>query len=339
MSKFIKDLVKEIGDESASILMNAENTAELSGFIDTGSYIVNAVFSGSLYGGIPENKVTTLAGESTTGKTYFSLGLASAFMENHERAAVVYYDTESAVTKDMFESRGVNSENVMISEPITVQETKHKIYKLLEVFGQKKDPPRLMIIIDSIGNLSTVKEMTDLEAGANIKDMTRPSEMKAMIRTIGLKAAKLRVPIIMTNHIYMNIGGYGDPKVMGGGTGPKFLSDTVAMLTKRKAKDGKDITGNEIDVSMYKSRFSMENKKVSTLLDYKKGLSRYYGLLDLAEKYDIIKKVSTRYEMPDGSKHFGKSINADPEKFFTAEIMAELEKAAAKEFKYGSDID
>ena len=111
------------------------------------------------------------------------------------------------------------------------------------------------------------------------------------------------------------------------------------MLSKKKDKDGTDVIGNIIKVQMAKSRFTQENKKVEVKLSYAKGLDRYYGLLDLAEKYDIIKKVSTRYELPDGTKVFGKNINQDPEKYFTEDIMTKLEEVAKKEFLYGESTD
>ena len=111
------------------------------------------------------------------------------------------------------------------------------------------------------------------------------------------------------------------------------------MLSKKKDKDGTDVIGNIIKVQMAKSRFTQENKKVEVKLSYSTGLDRYYGLLDLAEKYDIIKKVSTRYELPDGTKVFGKNINQDPEKYFTEEMMIKLEEVAKKEFLYGESTD
>jgi hypothetical protein len=106
-------------------------------------------------------------------------------------------------------------------------------------------------------------------------------------------------------------------------------------LSKKKDRDGTDVVGNIIKVQMNKSRFTKENKVVEMKLSYTSGLDRYYGLLDLAEKYDIIKKVSTRYEMPDGSKVFGKTINEDPEKYFTKDILDLIDEAAKKEFLYG----
>jgi len=120
-------------------------------------------------------------------------------------------------------------------------------------------------------------------------------------------------------------------------SGLKYAASTIAMLSKKKEKDGDEIIGNIIRVKMYKSRLSKEHGQAEVLLTYDKGLDRYYGLLDLAEKYEIIKKSSTRYELPDGRKVFGKEINRNPEQYFTEEIMARLEEAAKKEFSYGSN--
>ena len=128
-------------------------------------------------------------------------------------------------------------------------------------------------------------------------------------------------------------------KEMSGGAGLKYASSSIAMLSKKKDKDGTDVIGNIIKVQMAKSRFTQENKKVEVKLSYSTGLDRYYGLLDLAEKYDIIKKVSTRYELPDGTKVFGKNINQDPEKYFTEDMMTKLEEVAKKEFLYGESTD
>ena len=109
--------------------------------------------------------------------------------------------------------------------------------------------------------------------------------------------------------------------------------------TKKKDKEGTEIVGNIIKVKMQKSRFTKENKVVEVRLTYDKGLDRYYGLLDLAEKYDIFKKVSTRYELPNGNKEFGKTINSNPQKFFTKEILDKLDKCAKEEFMYGIDAE
>jgi len=118
-------------------------------------------------------------------------------------------------------------------------------------------------------------------------------------------------------------------------SGLKYAASTIAMLSKKKEKDGDQVVGNIIKIKTYKSRMSKENREASVWLTYSKGLDRYYGLIDLAEKYNIFKKVSTRYELPSGEKVFGKTINEDPEKYYTEDILKQLDEAAAKEYKYG----
>lgn len=119
-------------------------------------------------------------------------------------------------------------------------------------------------------------------------------------------------------------------------SGLKYAASTIAMLSKKKEKDGDgEIIGSQIKIKTFKSRLSKENQDATVLLTYNKGLDRYFGLLELAEKYEIMKKVSTRYELPDGRKVFGKEINTNPELYFTEEVLARLEECAKKEFSYG----
>jgi hypothetical protein len=141
--------------------------------------------------------------------------------------------------------------------------------------------------------------------------------------------------MLVTNHVYAAVGSYVPMNEIAGGSGLKYAASTIAMLSKKKDKDGTDVIGNIIRVKMYKSRMSKENGQVEVKLSYSRGLDKYYGLLDLAEKYEIIKKVSTRYELPDGTKVFGKNINENPEKYYTPEILQLLDDAAKLEFSYG----
>lgn len=337
MSDFFRNLVKEIKDEDTSMADDGLGSAEFGGFIDTGSYALNAVISGSIYGGVPDNKVTAFAGESATGKTYFVLGVVRSFLEQHPNGGVVYYDTEAAVTKDMMADRGIDTSRVIIAEPDTIQKFKTHALKMIDAYDKKPEAerPPMMFVLDSLGLLSTSKEMEDSLEGKDVRDMTKSQIIKAAFRVLTLKLAKVKVPLIVTNHVYEVVGSYVPTKELGGGTGLKYAASSIAMLSKRKEKDGTEVIGNIIKVKMYKSRLSKENSQVECLLTYEKGLDRYYGLLDLAEKYGIFKKSSTRYELPNGKTAFGKQINNNPEEYYTEEVLKAIDDAARQEFKYG----
>ena len=168
--------------------------------------------------------------------------------------------------------------------------------------------------------------------------MTRAQVLKAAFRVLTLKLGKAKVPMVVTNHTYDVVGSMFPTKEMGGGSGLKYAASSIVYLSKKKEKDGTEVIGNIVHCKNAKSRLTIENKMVDVRLTYSKGLDRYYGLLDLALKYGIFKSVSTRIELPDGTKTFGKTINNNPEKFFTEDIMAQLNECANKEFKYGNNV-
>jgi RecA/RadA recombinase len=339
MSDYFKNMVKELNDENTHLLSDGNNSAEFTGWIDTGSFILNALVSGSLYGGVPNNKVVALAGEQATGKTFFALGMVKNFLEQNKDGGTIYYDTEAAVTKDMMETRGIDTNRLIVAEPQTIQQFRHHGLQVLDRYIDSKESPPMMMVLDSLGQLSTTKEMEDSTEGKETRDMTKAQVIKATFRTLGLKLAKAQVPMIITNHTYDVVGAYVPTKEMSGGSGLKYTASTILFLSKKRDKDVDKGEGNLIKVTAEKSRFTKEKKQVEVRLSYTHGLDRYYGLLDLAEQYNIVKKVSTRYEFPDGSKHFGKAINSDPQRFFTEDIMNRLERAAAEEYKYGPADD
>ena len=340
MSNFFRNLVNELKDEDTltSIVDDGSGSAEYTGCIDTGSYIVNAVLSGSIYGGVPNNKITAFAGESATGKTFFVLGIVKSFLDKNPDAGVIYYDTEAAVTRDMMKSRGIDTKRIIIAEPDTIQKFREHALKFLEAYtkADADSRPPMMMVLDSLGMLSTSKEMADSLEGNDTRDMTKSQVIKAAFRVLTLKCAKAGVPMLVTNHVYAKVGSYVPENEISGGTGLKYAASTIATLSKRKEKVDNQVVGNIVKVKTYKSRLSKENQQVESLVTYDKGLDRYYGLLDLAEKYGIFKKVSTRYELPDGTKVFGKNIIEDPEKYYTKEVLAMLDEAAKKEFSYGA---
>ena len=156
---------------------------------------------------------------------------------------------------------------------------------------------------------------------------------------LNLKLSKAQVPLIVCNHIYDVVGSYFPAKEMSGGSGLKYSASTIAFLSKKKEKDGTDVVGNIIKVKMQKSRLSKENKEVSCLLSYEKGLDRYYGLVDMGVDAGIFKKVSNRIELPDGKKMYAKQIYENPKEYFTDGVMEDLEKYCQTEYMYGLHND
>ncbi len=337
MNDFLRDVIKQVGNEYASIVDDGVEAGDVDSFIDTGSYILNALMSGSIYGGLPSNKITALAGESATGKTYFLMGIVKSFLDKNSNAGVIYFESESAVTRNMVVDRGIDPKRMVIFPVTTVQEFRTQALKVLDGYLAQNESERnpVFLCLDSLGMLSTTKEVEDTADGKETRDMTRAQVLKAAFRVLTLKLARAKVPLVVTNHTYDVVGSMFPTKEMGGGSGLKYAASSIIYLSRRKEKDGTEVIGNIIHCKNHKSRLTKENKVVDVRLTYDKGLDRYYGLLELAEKYEIFKKVSTRFELPDGSKQFGKTILNDPETYFTEDIMHKLDLAAETEFKYG----
>jgi len=340
MSNFLKDIVKDVGNEYATLVSEGIDSADVTNFIDTGSYSFNALLSGSIFGGLPGNKITAIAGEAATGKTFFALGICKNFLDKDKEAGVIYFESESAISKDMIKSRGVDITRMVIVPVATVQEFRNQSIKILDKYLEQPEDKRkpIMFVLDSLGMLSTTKEMEDTAEGKETRDMTRSQIVKSTFRVLTLKLGKAKVPMIMTNHTYDVIGSMYPQKEMGGGSGLKYAASSIIYLGKRKEKDAEnEVIGNIIHCKNYKSRLTKENAQIDVRLTYKSGLDRYYGLLEIAEEEGIFKKVSTRYELPDGTKVFGKSINDEPEKYFTKEILKQIDEATKKKFLYGSE--
>ena len=226
----------------------------------------------------------------------------------------------------------------MVILPVTtVQEFRTQSLKVLDSYINQDASIRrpLFLALDSLGMLSTTKEVEDTAEGKETRDMTRAQVLKAAFRVLTLKLGKAKVPMVVTNHTYDVVGSMFPTKEMGGGSGLKYAASSIVYLSKRKEKEGTEVVGNIIHCKNFKSRLTVENKMVDVRLTYNKGLDRYYGLLELAEKYKVFKKVATRYELPDGSKQYGKTILNDPKKYFTKDVMDILEECAKKEFRYG----
>jgi len=339
MSNMFNNLLKETGNEYAGIVEDGIEAGDVTGFIGTGSYSLNALLSGSIYGGIPANKVTALAGEPSTGKTFYAINIVRQFLRDNANGFVFYFESESAISKQMLTDRDVDTKRVAIVPVATIQEFRTQAVKILDKYLEGKDDrPPMMFVLDSLGNLSTDKEMADIADGKDTRDMTRAQLVRGAFRVLTLKLGKAKVPLIVTNHVYDVVGAYVPTKKMGGGSGLEYAASTILFLSKKKDKqldDDDGRTGAVITAHTKKARLTIEDKKVETWLNYAEGLDQYYGLLDLAEKFGIIKKVSTRYEFPTGEKAFESQIKKTPEKYFTQDVLDAIDEACKKEFLYG----
>ena len=333
---FLKEIVKEIGDEYTQIAADIDETER---FIDTGSHIFNAVVSGSIYGGVSSNKITAIAGETSTGKTYFSLAVVKNFLDNNPDGYCLYFDTEAAITKGLLTSRGIDQSRLVVVNVVTIEEFRSKALRAVDIYLKTEEENRkpCMFVLDSLGMLSTEKEITDTLNDKMVRDMTKSQLVKGAFRMLTLKLGQANIPLIVTNHTYDVIGSYVPTKEMGGGSGLKYAASTIIYLTKKKEKDGKDVIGNIIKAKTHKSRLSKENKEVEVRLYYdERGLDKYYGLLDLGERGGLWKNVAGRYEI-DGKKVYAKEIYKNPDKYFTDDIMEKLDNIAKEQYSYGTN--
>jgi len=333
---FLKEIVKEIGDEYTQIAADIDETER---FIDTGSYIFNALVSGSVYGGVSTNKITAIAGETSTGKTYFSLAIVKNFLDTNPDGYCLYFDTEAAITKGLLASRGIDQTRLVVVNVVTIEEFRSKALRAVDIYLKTEEENRkpCMFVLDSLGMLSTEKEITDALNDKQVRDMTKSQLVKGAFRMLTLKLGQANIPLIVTNHTYDVIGSYIPTKEMGGGSGLKYAASTIIYLSKKKEKDKTEVVGNIIKAKTAKSRLSKENQQVEIRLYYdERGLDRYYGLLELGELGGLWKNVAGRYEM-DGKKIYAKNIYAEPEKYFTDDIMNKLDEISKKTFSYGTN--
>ena len=333
---FLKEIVKEIGDDFTQLASDIDETEK---YVDTGSYIFNGLISGSIFGGVSNNKITAIAGESSTGKTFFSLAVVKNFLDSNPDGYCLYFDTEAAVNKGLLESRGLDLDRFVVVNVVTIEEFRTKALKAVDIYLKTPIEERkpCMFVLDSLGMLSTEKEIRDALDDKQVRDMTKSQLVKGAFRMLTLKLGQANVPLIVTNHTYDVIGSYVPTKEMGGGSGLKYAASTIIYLSKAKEKDGKEVIGNIIKAKTHKSRLSKENKEVKIRLYYdERGLDKHYGLLELGEIGGLWKNIAGRYEI-NGKKVYGKHILANPDDYFTPEVMQALEETANKEFSYGTN--
>ena len=213
---FLKEIVKEIGDDYTKLASDIDDTEK---FVDTGSYIFNGLVSGSIFGGVSGNKITAIAGESSTGKTFFSLAVVKNFLDSNPDGMCLYFDTEAAVNKSLISSRGIDMDRLVVVNVVTIEEFRSKALRAVDMYLKTEEDERkpCMFVLDSLGMLSTEKEITDALNDKQVRDMTKSQLVKGAFRMLTLKLGQANIPMIVTNHTYDVIGAYVPTKEMGGG--------------------------------------------------------------------------------------------------------------------------
>lgn len=336
---FFKSIIKDL-PAMTSVAADGTSSSEFEGYVNTGSYVLNAALSGSFFNGIPNNKITVFGGDPATGKTFFVLGVIKQWLDDNPTGYVFYCDTESAVTNKMLEDRGVDLTRLIKSEPETIEQFRQTILQLLdkymEVPVKQRDP--LLIVLDSLGNLSSIKEVEDIRAEKDTRDMTKAGLIRGTFRVLRLRLAKANVPMVVTNHVYAVVGSYVPTKALSGGAGLIYASDSIALLSKSKDRDkDRNVVGNIVKVRMEKSRLSRENSEVEVRISYTGGLDKYYGVLDMAVEANMVTCNNGRYTFPGYEKSVtANKIAESPETYFTPDFLKKLDDTFVRpNFSYG----
>lgn len=341
-------VIEENNDAFMSFINSAEHYQEIdipdTGFVDTGSYSLNALISGTIFGGVPRNRVTMFAGDPATGKTFFCESIGRRF-QKLEKGGLIWYDTEYEKNKTAVAAKGLDASKLVLRQPLTLQEFTSDVLKFIttyEAIPVKKRPP-LMLVLDSLGNLSTAKEREDAEIGNGTRDMTRAQLIRGSFRTITSRLGMANIPLIMTTHTYDSMSQY-TPKELSGGGGGKYAASTIITLSKSAEKDkDKDVVGVLITAKTYKSRYTREKQTVEIRLSFEKGLDRYWGLIDLALDAGIWDKGSKgTIQLFPGSEDKAvnrRAIEDSPRSYFTPEILSKIDAYVGERFKFGAAYD
>ena len=255
--------------------------------IQTEVPMINVALSGSLDGGFTSG-LTMLAGPSKHFKTAFALLFASSFLKKHPESVILFYDSEFGTPQKYFETFGIDMERVLHTPITDVEELKHDLMNQLQ--GLTKDD-KVIIVLDSIGNLASRKEVEDSLEGKSVADMTRAKQIKSLFRMVTPHLTIKDVPMVVVNHTYKEIGMF--PKdIVGGGTGSYYSADTIWILGRQQEKTGTEITGYNFIINVEKSRYVREKSKIPITVSFNGGINKYSGLLEAAMEGNFVAKPS-----------------------------------------------
>lgn len=312
---------------SNAAFLDGNSLSTVSEWIDTGSYALNAIISGSLYGGIPMGRLTAFVGPESCGKTL----MANKIMANAQKKGmyVAYFDTEGALDEATAKRLGCNTAKIKHVPSEITEQCRNEIVQFLNTIVENKLQGKVLIVIDSLGNLITAQEKKKIEEGSETLDMgNRSKQLKSLMRAVTHAAAKANCPVVFTNHIY------DDPsqlhptaiKKQAGGSGPLYMSSVIVQMAKKtertedsKNKDSntestfisKGINGVTMRALTTKNRFVTPFLEIEMYLNFRTGLNKYSGLLEMAEGYGVIEKNGHRHSFNGESLGFFKDWKED----------------------------
>jgi RecA/RadA recombinase len=359
-------------------VISKSDFSKITEWIDTGNYHLNAVFSGDLFGGIPNNRTICLAGDSGTGKTFLLLNMCREAQQ--KGYYIIYYDTEGAVDVDNIQNFGVDPEKFDHQPLSDLAKFRTSITTLTKKMMEAKEKgyktPKIMVCLDSLGMLATTKEIDDAISGNTAADMTRAKTIRSLFRIITSDLTGLGIPFVFTNHTYASTGMFPTVNLSGGG-GLIYSASVILALSKAQIKEGTVQTGIIVSVKTLKNRFG-KPIPIKFHIRWDKGMNRFIGMEEYMswdtcgiqrgnmfptkdyEKWtDAVKATAKPFENPkDGQtwyfvpketaryyivKHLGEGVTAQElfsERVWSTEVLEQInEKCIKPKFSYGSEIE
>ena len=265
--------ISEYGDT-----LDKSTISEIDHYIPTGNFHLNACLTGSLFGGYPNNRAVALAGPSGTGKTYLILNAIKQAQQ--QGYSIIFYDSENAVDKRLVEKFGIDASKFRYEPCNTVQEFRSSVTAITDVLIEQKkkgiELPKIMVVLDSAGNLATQKEIDDAKTGSSKADMTRAKLLKSTFRIIMTQFGICKIPFLFSNHTYQTQDLFSR-QVGGGGTGPEYAASIILFLGKAKLKEGVEQTGIIVTAKPNKNRFAKPTN-IKFHISFNKGMNPYVGL-------------------------------------------------------------
>lgn len=273
--------IKDTAVLSESKFFNAKD------LIQTPVPMINVALSGKMDGGLAPG-LTVFAGPSKHFKTAFALMLAKAYMDKYEDAVVLFYDSEFGSPQSYFDSFGIDTSRVLHTPITDIEQLKHDSMQQLN--GVERGD-HVIVIVDSVGNLASKKEVEDALEGKSVADMTRAKQLKSLFRMVTPHLNIKDIPMIVVNHTYMEQGLF--PKaVVSGGTGIYYSADNIFIIGRQQEKEGQEIVGYNFIINVEKSRYVREKSRIPVEVTFEGGISRWSGLLDVAQEGGFVFKPS-----------------------------------------------